>query len=50
MLDLINAISKLVAAIEKSLADGWDPYTDIPDLIAEAIRDFAPLLKNVKAP
>lgn len=43
---LLCAMAAFAAAVHESLANGFQPGDDIPDIIKAAIDNFVPALKN----
>lgn len=43
----LDSAAKLLTAVKKALADGWQPGQDIPAVIGEAVRDIGTIVSNL---
>lgn len=43
----LDAAAKLLTAVRKALADGWQPTQDIPAVLGEAVRDVGGIISNL---
>lgn len=43
-LDLGTGLAAFLGAVKKSVADGWNPLTDLPAIVLAAIADLVPVI------
>lgn len=43
---LMGHICELIDAIKEALDDGWQPGTDIPDIIRSGIQQIVPIVRD----
>lgn len=41
-----KGIQNLIVAMRQSLADGWQPGSDLPMLIASAVQELGPMIQG----
>ena len=45
--ELTKSLTRLTGAVKQSLADGWQPGTDVPVIISAAISELGALAANI---
>lgn len=45
--ELAGALVKMITAIKDALADGWQPGTDVPVIIAQALTVLVPAIDGI---
>lgn len=46
--ELGEGLAKFVVVTKKALADGWQPGSDLPEIMSSAIADLIPALSGVE--
>lgn len=46
--ELGKGVDGVVASVQKALADGWQPGTDLPVIVVESLQALAPAVQGVE--